>query len=78
MMISKFGFPTTPGLDYRPWRVVEKRIGKLDIKEYFLGSMFLASSSTVKIIHKTLPCGGVRNRYGKRELNKWHDYHVEI
>src|SRR5262249_31752509 len=45
MMICKLGFPTTPGLDYQPWRVMEKRVGKLDVEEYFLGSMFLASSS---------------------------------
>jgi cyclopropane fatty-acyl-phospholipid synthase-like methyltransferase len=48
MMISKLGFPTTPGLDYQPWRLVEQRVGKLDIEEYFFGSMFMASSSMVK------------------------------
>lgn len=43
MMISKLGFPTTPGLDYEPWRLVAKRVEKADIDEYFFGSMFLAS-----------------------------------
>jgi len=48
MMISKLGFPTTPGLEYQPWQVVEKRVAKLDIEQYFFGSMFLASNSAVK------------------------------
>ena len=43
MMISKLNFPTTPWqLDSEPWRLVAKRIGKLDVEEYFFGSMFLA------------------------------------
>lgn len=45
LMISQLGFPTTPGLDYEPWRLVAKRVEKLDIEEYFFGSMFLASGS---------------------------------
>jgi SAM-dependent methyltransferase len=48
MMISKLGFPTTPGLEYEPWRLVEKRTGRLDIEEYFFGSMFLASGSAAR------------------------------
>lgn len=43
MMISKLSFPTTPWqLDSEPWRLVAKRVGKLDVEEYFFGSMFLA------------------------------------
>jgi len=47
-MISRLGFPTTPGLDYEPWRLVARRVEKVDIEEYFFGSMFLASGSVVK------------------------------
>jgi SAM-dependent methyltransferase len=36
MMISKLGFPPTPCLDYEPWRLVAKRVEKLDIEEIFL------------------------------------------
>ena len=43
MMISKLGFPTTPRLGHEPWRLVEKRLEKLAVEEYFFGSMFLAS-----------------------------------
>src|SRR6266404_3539961 len=43
MMISKLGFPTMPGLDYEPWRMVAKHVEKLDVEEYFFGLMFLAS-----------------------------------
>ena len=48
MMISRLGFPTTPGLDYEPWRLVARHVEKLDIEEYFFGSMFLASDSLVR------------------------------
>lgn len=48
MMISKLNFPTTPWqLDSEPWRLVAKRVGKLDVEEYFVGSMFLASGSVI-------------------------------
>ena len=47
MMISRLGFPTTPGLDDEPWRMVAKCVEKLDVEEYFFGSMFLASGSVV-------------------------------
>jgi demethylmenaquinone methyltransferase/2-methoxy-6-polyprenyl-1,4-benzoquinol methylase len=44
-MLFKLTFSTTPRLDYEPWRMVAKRVEKLDIEEYFLGLMFLASGS---------------------------------
>ncbi len=47
MAISKLGFPTTPSLDYEPWRMAAKRVEELDVEEYFLGLMFLASGSVV-------------------------------
>ena len=42
-MLFKLTFSTTPKPDYEPWRMVAKRVEKLDIEEYFLGLMFLAS-----------------------------------
>jgi ubiquinone/menaquinone biosynthesis C-methylase UbiE len=44
-MLFNLTFSTTPRLDYQPWRLVAKRVEKLDIEEYFLGLMFLASGS---------------------------------
>lgn len=44
MAFSKLS-PTTPRPDYEPWRMVAKRVEKLDIEEYFFGSMFLAWGS---------------------------------
>jgi hypothetical protein len=35
-MISRLVLPTTPGLDYEPWRLAAKGVEKLDIEEYFL------------------------------------------
>jgi len=45
MAFSRLSFPTTSLPDYEPWRVLAKRIEKLQIEEYFGGSMFLASAS---------------------------------
>lgn len=36
-------FDSTPQLDYQPWKVMEQRIGELEVKEYFDGMFFLAS-----------------------------------
>ena len=44
---SKLSFPTTPSIDYEPWRMLAERVEKLDVEEYFLGLMFLASGSIV-------------------------------
>jgi SAM-dependent methyltransferase len=45
MAFSKLSFPTTPLPDDEPWRVLATRVEKLDVEEYFAGSMFLASGS---------------------------------
>ena len=42
-MLFKLTFATTPRPDDEPWRMVAKRVENLDIEEYFLGLMFLAS-----------------------------------
>lgn len=44
---SKLSFPTTARIDYEPWRILGNRVEKLDVEEYFFGSMFLASGSVV-------------------------------
>ena len=45
-----FTFSTTPiAYWYEPWRMVAKRVEKLEIEEYFLGLMFLASGSVSKV-----------------------------
>jgi demethylmenaquinone methyltransferase/2-methoxy-6-polyprenyl-1,4-benzoquinol methylase len=36
-------FDTTPQLDYEPWKLMEQRIGTLEVHEYFGGIFFLAS-----------------------------------
>jgi len=45
---SKFSFPTTPSVDYEPWRMLAQRVEKLNVEEYFFGWMFLASGSVVR------------------------------
>jgi hypothetical protein len=47
-MLLNFTFSTTPMPDNEPWRMVAKRVEKLDIEEYFLGLMFLAWGSVAK------------------------------
>lgn len=44
-MLFKFSFSTTPGPDYEPWEILVNRVEKLEVKEYFFGSMFLASGT---------------------------------
>jgi demethylmenaquinone methyltransferase/2-methoxy-6-polyprenyl-1,4-benzoquinol methylase len=48
-MLFKLTFSTTPRPDNEPWRMVAKRVEKLEIEEYFLGLMFLASGSVSKV-----------------------------
>ena len=50
-MLFNLSFSTTPRPDYEPWRVLAKRVQKLDVEEYFLGLMFLCSSSVVTKKH---------------------------
>lgn len=45
LAISKLSFPTTPIPDEEPWRLLARRLEKLEVEEYFGGSMFLASGS---------------------------------
>jgi hypothetical protein len=47
MVFSKLSFPTTPSLDHEPWRMLAKRVEKLDVEDYFFGWLFLASGSVV-------------------------------
>jgi len=42
-MLFNFTFSTTPKPDNEPWRMVAKRVENLDVEEYFMGLMFLAS-----------------------------------
>lgn len=44
-VFEKFSLPTTPSLDSAPWKLLAKRVDKLEIEEYFFGLMFLASGS---------------------------------
>jgi len=46
LMVSKLSFPSTPDfLNYEPWNLLEKRVGKLTVEEYFFGCFFLAWGS---------------------------------
>jgi demethylmenaquinone methyltransferase/2-methoxy-6-polyprenyl-1,4-benzoquinol methylase len=48
-MLFNFTFSTTPKSEFNePWRMVAKRVEKLDIEECFSGLMFLASGSVAK------------------------------
>jgi hypothetical protein len=46
--VSRLSFPTTPGPDSEPWRMVVQRVERLDIEDHFFGSMFLASGSYIR------------------------------
>jgi ubiquinone/menaquinone biosynthesis C-methylase UbiE len=46
-MLFNLSFSTTPRPDYEPWRILAKRIEKLNVEEYFFGLMFLTSGSVV-------------------------------
>jgi SAM-dependent methyltransferase len=45
-MVSKATFPSTPKLDYEPWKMLECRAGPLHVEEYCLRRMFLAFGPT--------------------------------
>ena len=49
LVICKLSFPTTPIPDEQPWRLLAKRLEKVDAKEYFGGLMFLISGSAVRM-----------------------------
>ncbi len=45
-MVSKLSFPSSPDfLNYEPWNLLEKRVGKLTVEEYFFGCFFLVWGS---------------------------------
>jgi len=46
-MLFNLSFSTTPRPDYEPWRILAKRVEKLNVEEYFFGLMFLTSGSVV-------------------------------
>jgi ubiquinone/menaquinone biosynthesis C-methylase UbiE len=48
LIFSKLSFATTPGLNARPWQMLEKYTEKLEVEKYFFGWMFLASGYIVK------------------------------
>lgn len=43
--LFKLSFATTPALDYEPWKISAQHSAGLDVREYFFGSMFLASGT---------------------------------
>jgi hypothetical protein len=48
-MLLKLTFSTTPRPDHEPWRMMAKRVENLDIEEYFMGLMFLASGFVAEV-----------------------------
>jgi demethylmenaquinone methyltransferase/2-methoxy-6-polyprenyl-1,4-benzoquinol methylase len=46
-MLFNLSFSTTPRPDYEPWRILAKRVQKLDVEEYFFGLMFLCWGSVL-------------------------------
>jgi demethylmenaquinone methyltransferase/2-methoxy-6-polyprenyl-1,4-benzoquinol methylase len=46
--LYKLSFSTTPSLNYKPWEMLAKRVEKLEVEEYFFGTMFLASGSVAQ------------------------------
>jgi ubiquinone/menaquinone biosynthesis C-methylase UbiE len=47
-ILYKLSFKTTPSPNYEPWELLAKRVERLEIEEYFFGSMFLASGTIAK------------------------------
>ena len=45
-LLYKLSFSTTPKPDYEPWKLLAEYVEDVDVTEYFLGLMFLASGST--------------------------------
>ena len=41
-LFSSATFATTPPLEYEPWQLLEERLGKFEVKQYFGGLFFLA------------------------------------
>lgn len=46
--LYKLSFSTTPKLNYEPWHLLAQRVEKLEVKEYFFGSMFLVSGTVAR------------------------------
>ncbi len=46
--LYKLSFSTTPSLNYKPWEMLAKRVEKLEVEEYFFGTMFLGSGSVAQ------------------------------
>ncbi len=44
-LVSTLGFPTTPRPEPEPWRILGRYVDKIEIEEYALGLMFIASGS---------------------------------
>ncbi len=42
LLFSKATFPSTPELDYEPWKTLGKCVGALEVEELFFGWMFMA------------------------------------
>ena len=47
LALARLSFPTTPVPDSQPWRLVAQRVERLEIEDYFFGTMFLAAGSYV-------------------------------
>lgn len=45
LAFRKLSFPSTPPIDYQPWRLLVERVGELSVEERFIGWMFLAWGS---------------------------------
>jgi SAM-dependent methyltransferase len=43
--LYKLSFSTTPAPNYEPWQLLAKRMGNLEVKEYFFDLMFLVTGS---------------------------------
>jgi hypothetical protein len=41
-LFSQATFATTPPLEYEPWQLLQKRLGKFEVKQYSCGLFFLA------------------------------------
>ena len=46
--LYKLSFSTTPSPNYEPWQLLAQRVEKLEVKEYFFGSMFLVSGTVAR------------------------------
>jgi precorrin-6B methylase 2 len=48
LALSKLSFEATPRPESQPWRLVAAYVDRLEVREYFLGTMFLASGSIAR------------------------------